>query len=53
MCVSVYMCVCVCVCVCAPVHSQWWRWENEHITSLKIDQYNYVVLVFKYMLEAL
>ena len=46
MCVSVYMCVYVCV----PVHSQWWGWESEHITSLKIDQYNYVVLVFKYML---
>ena len=45
--------VCICVCVCVPVHSQWGGWESEHITSLKIDQYNYVVLVFKYMLEAL
>ena len=46
MCVSLFVCVCVCVCLC--IHSGGGG-ESEHMTSLKIDEYNYVVLVCKYV----
>ena len=50
------MYVCVCVCVCARTHVFMvveGGGESDHMITLKIDQYNYMVLVLKYMLDAL
>lgn len=42
----------MCVCAHTRVHSGGGG-ESDHMISLKIDPYNYVVLVLKYTLDAL